>query len=958
MREIRRFRGIPLFMILLAALGSWSIASAQSTTATVKGTVMSNQGTPVAGAMIVATNVANGFKRDTTAYNDGTYSLTGLPPGTYSIGVSSEAYSQKTQTLMVQVGQNLTMDFRLAPSQVVTENITVVANQAVETKTHEAATNVTPQQIENLPQAERNFLNFAALAPGIRLSNDPLKKTIAGDAQPAEQTNVFIDGVSMKNDMLEGGVSGQNSSRGNPFPQNAVQEFRVITQNYSAQYDKASSAIITAVTKSGGNSFDGQAFVFYQPNSWVAKLPSGVNFSTLATNQDYRRYQTGINVGGPIIKDALNYFLSYEGDDQHATSGVTIGNPAANMGRFGSAVGTFASPFKSTLGFGKLSWQPGSSMLLDLSANYRHEHEIRDFGNQTSFQAASDVKNYTSGATLRDQWNSSSALNQALLSLQKYGWNPTALNPDLVGLDYEGVIRLGGRSDSQKFDQRRVELRDDFNFAPMHVAGEHNLQVGGNYDALHYRVNKDQLGNPLYSFRIDPANKLTFDQPYQARFGFGDPNLSLSNNEYGIYGQDNWNVNSHFTANLGLRWDYESHMLDQSYVTPANIATGLAGRFTPPSGNSTDYFSNGSSRKPYKGEFQPRLGVTYDLHGDSKTVLFAGAGRYYDRLFLNASLDERYRLQHPVYSIQFSPDGLPRNGSPTIKWDPSYLTKAGLLALVNQASTNAKPEIFLVNNNTRPPSSDQFNLGIRQALGTWLGSVSLNSVRGKNGLTWVNAGGIGFGPIPGVNDFGTVWINDTKDYWYNALFLSLDRPFTARNGALGWGTHLAWTHGRAQQNGNDAFSADFPSAATFPKHDVPGSERDRIVASGIFGLPWDVRFSTLISLGSGGATNLLDFSKGFSLQNRIDSRAYAGTLYPPKTWGFADRSVDLSLEKTFRFMGAGSLGLRAEAFNVFNWHNYGCIDNFLGPDGNTNLGHANCLTSLGRRLQAGVRIGF
>jgi Carboxypeptidase regulatory-like domain/TonB dependent receptor len=957
MREIRRFCGIPLFMILLIALGSWSIASAQSTTATLKGTVMSDQGTAVAGAMIVATNVANGFKRDTTAYNDGTYSLTGLPPGTYDIQVSSEAYTQKTQKLTVQVGQNLNLDFKMAPSQVVTENITVVGSQVIETRTSEAATNVTPQQIENLPQAERNFLNFAALAPGIRLSNDPQRKTIAGDAQPAEQTNVFIDGVSMKNDVLQGGVAGQDSSRGNLFPQNAVQEFRVITQNYSAQYDKASSAIITAVTKSGGNAFDGQVFAFYQPNSWVSKLPSGFQFSTLATNQDFRRYQTGLNIGGPIIKDALNYFVAYEGDNQHATTGVSIGGPAANVQRFGSnVVGVFSSPFKSTLGFGKVSWQPGASMLLDLSANYRHEDEIRDFGGQTSFQSATSLKNYTSGATLRDQWNSNTSLNQATLSLQKYGWNPTPTNPNLVGLNYEGAVRLGGNSTTQKFDQRRLELRDDYNFAGFNWAGQHSLQVGGNADFLHYSVNKSLNGNPQYNFRIDPANGLTYDQPYEANFGFGNPIFTTSNREYGLYGQDTWAINSNVTLNLGLRWDYETHMLDENYVTPANVVAALTGK-TFGAGSvqipSADYFSTGSQRKPAKDEFQPRIGFNYDLRGDSKSVLFAGAGRYYDRLFLNATLDERFRLQYPVYRIEFSPDGKPRFGGSTIMWDPKYLTPDGLHALIASGAT--RPELYMLNNNTKVPYSDQFNLGFRQALGSWLGSLSVNTVHGKHGFTWLSASGLCCSAlVPGL---GNVIISDPegKEYWYNALFLSLDRPYTTQNG---WGAHVAWTHGRAQQTGNDLFSLDFPSAATYPKHDVPGSERDRIVASGIFGLPFDVRFSTIVSLGSGGATNLLDFSKGFSLQNRIDSRAYAGTLYPPKTWGFADRSVDLRLEKTFRLMGSSSIGLIAEGFNVFNWHNYGCIDNFLGPDGNSNLGKANCLVNLGRRLQAGVRVGF
>src|SRR5207253_11181616 len=127
-----------------------------------------------------------------------------------------------------------------------------------------------------------------------------------------EQTNVFIDGVSLKNDVLQGGVAGQDSSRGNPFPQNAVQEFRVVTQNYSAQYEKASSAIITAVTKSGTNELTGEAFVFYQPKEWVSDTPKNFQFSTLTTNGTYKRYQSGINIGGPIIKDKLQSSVSSE----------------------------------------------------------------------------------------------------------------------------------------------------------------------------------------------------------------------------------------------------------------------------------------------------------------------------------------------------------------------------------------------------------------------------------------------------------------------------------------------------------------------------------------------------------------------------------------------------------------------------------------------------------------------
>ncbi len=928
-----------LGLILVGALLGAGTAAAQSTTAAIRGKVTNEQDAALANAEVNAVGTESGFVKTVNAGPDGSFQLGGLTPGAYAIVVSAEGFEPRTETVTVLVGQNLNITFVMTPTAVLTESITVVGDQLVETRTSEAATNVTTQQIENLPQDNRNFLNFAALAPGIRLSKDPLRKTISSDAQPSEQTNVFIDGVSFKNDVLQGGVVGQDASRGNPFPQNAVQEFRVITQNYSAQYEKASSAIITAVTKSGGNNLKGQAFWFYQPKEWVEDLDKNFQFSSLTTNEDYERNQPGVSLGGPLIKDKLHYFLSYERTEEDATNPVTLGN-ANFAGQFGQYVGVFPSPFESNLGFGKLSWQPAQNQLVDWSGSYRSEEEARDFGGQTSFESATDIKNWVYSSTLRHQWNNDNVLNQATLSWQEYAWNPTARNPDLVGRNYEGVIRIGGNSTIQEFKQQRIELRDDYNFPLYDRLGDHNFQVGANVDFLRYEINKSLNGNPVYNFRNDPANGLTFDQPFEALFGFGNSFLSADNRQYGIYGQDTWSVNPRLTVNLGLRWDYESNQLDDDYVTPANIAAGLAGRV------DASYISTGSERSQYKNAWQPRLGFSYDLRGDSRSVVFGGVGRYYDRLFLNAGLDERYRLQFPVYRIAFSPDGRPG----TIRFDPRFLTVAGLHELIASGATN--PEIFLLNNDTKPPYSNQWNIGFRQALGTWIGSLSYNQVRGYRGFTWLSATGICCSAL--VPGFGNVIVSDPegKQYWYDGIFLTFDRPFTGR-----WGAHVAWTHSKAEQNGNDLFSLDYPSADTYPRHEVPGSERDRIVANAIFALPWELRFGTNLSFGSGAATDVLDFSQGFDLPARLRTRPFERSIRPPKKWGFADRSIDFRLEKAFVF-GDTSVALIGEIFNAFNWTSFGCLNNFIPPEGNPTFGEPTCVTNLGRREQIGLRVNF
>jgi outer membrane receptor protein involved in Fe transport len=931
-----------LFALLVGAL---SVAAfAQTSTATIRGKVTAQGGAALAGIKIEAVGTASGFTTSVTAAADGSYQLGGLTPGEYKLTVSAEGFNPQSWTARVLVGQNVTVDLVLTPTSVVSESITVVGEQLIDTRTSEASTNVTTQQIENLPQDDRNFLKFATLAPGIHLSTDPQRKVISSDAQPAEQTNVFIDGVSFKNDVLQGGLVGQDSSRGNPFPQNAVQEFRVVTQNYSAQYDKAASAIITAITKSGGNEIRGQAFWFYQPKQWVAPLPKGFQYSTLTTNASYERNQPGFSLGGPIIHDKLHFFLSYEGDDEKATTGVALGFGGRYLNQLGQYTGNFPGPFKETLAFGKLSWQPIENQLVDFSGNYRYEHETRDFGGQTSFQSATDLKNAVYGGTLRDTWNNNRALNIATLSLQDYYWNPTPLNPNLVGMNFEGVIRIGGNSTTQKFDQQRLELRDDYSFAATQTrSGDHNLQAGFNADRMRYQINKSLTGNPEFDYRTDQADLFGSadpqhqPQPYQALFGFGNPKLATNNNEFGVYGQDNWIVNPRLTVTLGLRWDYETSQLDQDYVTPANIAAALAGTV------DSSYFSNGHNRSQYKNEIQPRLGFSYDLSGNGKTILFGGAGRYYDRLFLNATLDERFRLQYPTYNIQFGPGGIP--------WEQRYLTPEGLHALIASGKTN--PEIYLLNNNTKPPYSNQWNLGIRQSIGKWVGSLSYNGVRGYHGFTWLSQSGICCkAPVPG---YGNLIISDPrgKDYWYSAGFLTIDRPYSN-----GWGVHLAYTHAKAEQTGNDLFSLDFPSAAAYGRHAVPGSEKDRIVANGTFGLPWDVRFATTISLGSGAAFNVLDFSQGFDLPARERTHPFLNSIYPDKTWGFADRTVDFRLEKDIRVGHDFSVGLIGEVFNAFNWASYGCLDNFISPGGNPNFGNPSCTTNLGRREQVGLKINF
>lgn len=925
---ISRCRTVLLVVLCMAMAGA---AFAQATTATLRGKIMDEGGNPFPTAEVTATSVSTGYTHTATAGTDGSYQLGGLTPGLYRIEVVAPAYRGTSRELSLLVGQTVNADFRLRPDTVLTEEMTVVGSTPVEEASPEVATNVTRQQIENLPQNDRNFLNFAALAPGVLLGNDEFRKEVKAGAQTSSATNIFIDGVSFKNDVIQGGVVGQDSSRGNPFPQNAVQEFRVITQNYSAEYQKASSAIITAITKSGGNELTGDAFFYFQDKSMVAENP--LNHA----KPEYERNQYGLSLGGPIIRDRMHFFGSYEANDQTREETVTLGggfqNDPALRASVAKYAGTFSSPFRSDLLFGKISYQPGSSNLLDWSGNYRKETDIRSFGGITSREAAENVKNDVWGTTLRHQYTATTWLNELSGSFQDFNWHPSALDMTQIGIEYENLIRIGGRDTSQDIGQQRLAFRNDTTFSGFPWLGtNHTVKIGGNVEFLDYTVKKLFTENPVFYFRQDLSSTI----PYKARYGFGDPDLSADNTQYGIYGQDDWAVNNKLTLNLGLRWDYETHMFDTDYVTPADVRARLSDQFP------ANYFTDGNDREPKTDMFQPRLGFSYDIFENGKTVAFGGAGRYYDRNLFNNTLDERFRLQHAVYDFFFSPDG---SVPGTIAWNPSYMSQEGLRQVIASGLTG-KPEVFLVENDTKVPYSNQWNLGVRQTLGNMVASAAYASVRSYNGMSFL--WGQGFCCPQYDPAYSQVLVSsDDIRTWYDAVYLTLDRPYSE---ASRFGFNVAYTYADAEQVGGDLFSLDLPTIADWPRYGTPGTSDHRIVANAMVGIPWGIRASTVVQYSSGEKFRIHDRTRGF-----------CPTCYRPRTGEGPDYTIiDLRFDKGFN-LGRNRIGVIVEGFNLLNEKRFQYYNDFVGdnPGGNPNLGQGTGIVGGSqRRYQVGVRWGF
>ncbi len=921
---------------------------AQTTTGSVRGYVRDSGGGALSGANLEARNTATGAVRSATSQADGAYTFPGLVPAVYEIVVRHIGHSPQGRRVSVQIGATLTLDFALASGAIELQAVTVEA-PAVEMRTSEIATNVRPEQVQNLPLSDRNFLDLAGLAPGVNTLNNGLNnttKTFSSGALPADNVNVFIDGASYKNDLTSGGVAGQDASRGNPFPLNAIQEFRVITQNYKAEYQKASSAIITATTKSGGNTWAGSAFFYGQTKGLI-----GTDSLPLATPKpDYTRYQAGLSFGGPLVRDRLFFFGSYEGNYQNRANTVAFNaDTAAPPGRYPALDtvnlaqynGQFVSPFRSTLAFGKFTYAASPSQTLDLSLNVRHETDIRDFGGVTSYTSANNIRNNVKTAIATDRYTRGNWLNEATASFQSYQRNPTPFNSDIVSRAYfdEAVCctfigLIGGAQSNQDYTQNRLSLRNDVSYSGWQFAGQHAVKVGANIDFAHYHVIKDNNGNPKYTYFATDS----FNFPREALLGAGNPDFTTNNHEIGAYAQDDWSPTPRLTLNVGLRWDYESNMLDNSYVTPPAVKAALD-TVVP-----AKYFTDGTQRPAFKGAFQPRLGFSYALDEAGRTTVFGGFGVYFDRdLYDQVSVIEQYNQQHPNYNFFFFTDPAD-SAAGKVRWNNSYLTKAGLLALLASGQTG-KPEVELVANDTKPPSSHQWSMGVRHLFGTVATSLTYTGVRSKHGYTYMchNAfrDSLPSQPVqcfasPAPSVVGNVFLSsDAVQTWYDAVYLQLQRPYSP---ATHWGAGISYTWAKGRQNGGDLFSFDYRFPTDYPRYQSPNVQRNSFVGNWMVDVPLGVQFSGLLNLGSG-----VPFQVG----------GPEARQFPPKQnfilgHAFAFRDIDVRFRKSISTVGTQGMDVTLEVFNVMNYQNLGCW-------GGTT---PNCIAYGSRRMQFGAGYTF
>lgn len=972
---------------LLGCLVIVTPAFAQSTGATLRGQVSSQAGAE-AGTTVTATNVATGAVRRVQTNANGSYTVIGLPPGTYRVDAGGAP-----QTVTLTVASSSTLDLQGTTSQTGTvsgdvtdiDAVTVTASVLRDVRTSEVGNTISLRQIQQLPQATRNFLEFADTVPGMQFKIDAQgRATLRAGATNTSSSNLYIDGVSQKSYVQQGGIAGQHESPGNPFPQLAIGEYKVITSNYKAEYGQVSGAAITAATRSGSNTFEGDMFYRFTNERMRARR------SDESEKNDSQVKEYGFALGGPIIQDRMHFFVAYEGKENVYARSV---QPDAASGdaylrlpeNLRSYYGATTLPFAEDLYFAKLSWDIGESDRLELSGQYRDEDVLGNVGGVSTPEHGDQRINEDKRVNLKWMHYGQSFYNELIVSTQDSqnsrtpasfgnGINYTVINRG-PPVREATLLQVGPASGFSLQSQRQKgwSLQNDLTFNTFEFKGDHTVKVGVNYRGIDLESSDGEPLNPQFSWEFNEATGQLAAQPYRVEFiaPFATPGLTprveTSAKQYGFYIQDDWQVNPHLIVNLGVRWDYEDVPAYTDHVTPQAFVDALYAADPQNPGqrwvdrwlnggidaiNPLDYISTGSNRKNFKDAWAPRLGFSYDIGADERHVIHGGAGRSYDRNLFRDLAFERHKGSISLVRLEFADPATGEcvaiTGSRCVDWDPAYLGGADVLAGITGSRDAA--EAFMLNNSLKTPYSDQFSLGMSNQVGEWLTDVTVQRILAYDGFGYTlgnrypdNDFFSDGSPPWGASDrvppgFGGVILGDNGvEQRSTQILLSADKPYTKESG---WGANLAYTHTSARQNSrnNDSQFDYFDKARLryFPFVKSSNQPSHRFTASGSIDGPWGVTFGAKLVLETPNAINTVAC---YGVEGWDGSTCQLVGFVPPGNgrflvggdiWGY--RTVDLQATKEFVLAGDTRLTARVNVLNAFNFMNY---DSYVygGPDG-------------------------
>jgi len=594
----------------------------------------------------------------------------------------------------LQVGATTTQNFTLKPGSV-SETIEVTSAPAlVDQLKMDVSTNITPQQIQELPLIGRDIADLAYLSPGVKAADsyDPTKNRysiLSVNGQGGRNVNVTVNGVDNKDNTVGGPVM--------QLPAEAVQEFQISTQRFSAVNGRSEGAAINVITKSGSNSYHGSAFGFFRNQALNAaqKIPDPGNTSNPYSyvNPPYSRQWFGGSVGGPIKKDKLFAFFAIERQREptpaiaEEPTALTQLNLVTSLGAQPSA--TIPTPFYENRIAGRLDWTINSKHTAYLSVATQANNSLNDqSGGGFDLTEGNFTKNHLQVANLTlNSAFSSRLLNQFTVGWQY--WNNLIDSKTRTPLITFPSAQFGTNTNvPQESIQRKWQFKDDLS----KTVGKHTFSTGfdyiytpfmGGFFEFNPTLEIDFIDNPSCILGVAPDTTTAGCGPtgnYPNGFAtpgavnsmsiaVGDPHFIIKDaKQLGLYFQDDWKMSRRLTVNLGLRWDKDFDFVGGSDIANSRTFQELqaAAPFSPLAASLV-----AKKASDYNKNFSPRVGFAYDLTGHGTQVLRGGFGIYYGNTFQNIPLFMEQQSNATIFQTGFAISGtdtVPGTAIPLSNW--------------------------------------------------------------------------------------------------------------------------------------------------------------------------------------------------------------------------------------------------------------------------------------------------
>lgn len=977
-----------LIYLLLTAFGllvGTGYVFAQATaSASLIGTVSDSTGAVVPDTTITVTSSTTALSRTATTSSTGNYRFDALPPGPYTVKASKTGFAIATATaVQLLVSATTTQNFALKPGS--QSEIVEVTSEAplVDQQKTSIGLEVTPTQVANLPLNGRDFANLAYLAPGA-------KPTPPWDPTKARASGVGINGSNGRNmNITVNGIDDKDNTVGGPvmqLPLEAVQEFNISTNRFSAANGRSSGAAVNVITRSGTNSFHGSAYFFDTQTALNAN--DHLNAEKGNPTPQFERQQFGGRFGGPIVKDKTFGFFAIERQREHTSIPVL---PQAfselslvqnlNLGNI-----TFNAQPAPTLPTPYFDWRYNARLDHNFNSNHRAFISYSAQTNKDLNDQSGNANDLTEGNFQNNQLIATNVTLSSLLSPRftnsftagfQYWNNLIASDISAPLVTFPKSISFGTNTNvPQQSYQRKYQFRDDMAY----TTGNHGLKFGVDY------LWEPSLGG-FFKFNstleIDfndfPStilnNKTLYPQGFQTpgavtgmSVSIGDPKEDLPGGAkmLGLYFQDTWKATRKLTLDLGVRYDRDFNLLGTSIQAKSRTYQLLKAINSPFAGVPKDDTL----------DFSPRFGFAYDLTGSGNNIIRGGYGLYYDQVFLNIPLFMIQQANPTLFATVFSISGsgpgttcsnctVPGTSIPLSSYRLGIDPQPTIPPPITNLTANAVGR--LMSPDYRNPYSQQWNIGFAHSFNAstvmeidYVHTLGLHEEKREienyvDPLTGVRVlhdalAAAGQPQIARIS-METPWGRSR----YDGLNVSLRRRLVKHvsvNAGYTLSRGLAY-NGNAASYSNTVTDPRFPLLAS-DFGPVPNDELHRFTLGSYIELPWGFQVAPVVQIASArpynatnGVSNVLGFGSGPAAAHAIAQTnapndllwertqsttalrdCYFVTLTCKEvTWDFLRGqpffNLDARVAKVIKFGERADLKLIFQGFDLTNRANFG-----------------------------------